>query len=38
MKILNEVTEDLLDKDINQWEYPWKEEIIKEDIMKLEYF
>jgi len=38
MKILNEVTEDLLDKDINQWEYPWKEEVIKEDIIKSRIF
>lgn len=38
MKILNEVTEDLLDKDINQWEYPWKEEAIKEDIIKSRIF
>ncbi len=38
MKILDEVTEDLLDKDINQWEYPWKEEVIKEDIIKSRIF
>lgn len=32
VKILNDVTTDLIAKDINQWEYPWEEEIIKKDI------
>lgn len=38
MKILNEVTKDLLDKNINQWEYPWNEEVVKEDIVKSKVF
>lgn len=38
MKILNEVTQDLLEKDINQWEYPWNEETIKEEIIKSRVF
>lgn len=32
VKILNDVTVDLLSKDINQWEYPWEENVIKKDI------
>lgn len=32
--LLNRVTLKLLDKNINQWEYPWDERIISEDILK----
>ncbi len=32
VKILNDITVDLISKDINQWEYPWEEDVIKKDI------
>lgn len=31
-KILNDVTADLISKDIYQWEYPWEEKVLKKDI------
>ena len=33
VKILDNVTEDLINKGINQWEYPWDREIIIRDIL-----
>lgn len=32
LKILNDVTADLISKNINQWEYPWEEKGLKEDL------
>lgn len=31
--VLNEATRDLLEKGIQQWDYPWDEEIIKDEIL-----
>ena len=32
LKILNDVTDDLISQEIYQWEYPWEEKVLRKDI------
>ena len=38
LKILNDVTVDLISRNINQWEYPWEEKVLKDDIQANKIF
>lgn len=38
IKILNDVTSDLISRNINQWEYPWEEKGLKKDIQEEKVF